>query len=321
MTFAKEIENARFLKLAQSTKTRGGSLLDIRTLKIQPTFKYYNINENNTICSSASKRVTIKNFPAARLCKLTITEINNDDVCLEKKREYTGKKNDGEENVENIKRSLMRSYQTVMEKCRCIGVDRLLTLTFQENITCLKTANVVFKKFIDLMAKKFGRIQYVCVPESQKRGAIHYHLGLNSFYSWSVILACWRLAIKKNNIAGTGGIYINKTAAQGRASSMSRYIAKYILKGIKNAENSDFSIDSIFSSGDKRYYASKNIPAPVKTKIYIKTNNYDILQRNFYSELSNFLYSFLNIEFFFNVVIYEFENWHFQHSKIIEFSY
>jgi uncharacterized protein YueI len=52
-----------------------------------------------------------------------------------------------------------------------------LTLTFRENITDLKQANLKFSQFIKRLNRNAKhQIRYVAVPEFQKRGAVHYHL-------------------------------------------------------------------------------------------------------------------------------------------------
>lgn len=55
-----------------------------------------------------------------------------------------------------------------------------LTLTFAENIKDLTAANREFRKFMKrlghFVAKDQAHVQYVAVPEFQKRGAVHYHL-------------------------------------------------------------------------------------------------------------------------------------------------
>lgn len=54
---------------------------------------------------------------------------------------------------------------------------KFLTLTFKENISSLKSANYEFKKFRHRLEYKFHiKINYLCVPEFQKRGSIHYHV-------------------------------------------------------------------------------------------------------------------------------------------------
>lgn len=53
-----------------------------------------------------------------------------------------------------------------------------LTLTFSD-IVSLDDGNVKFRNFIKQIRKTFPDLMYLCVPEYQKRGSIHYHLLTN----------------------------------------------------------------------------------------------------------------------------------------------
>ena len=57
-----------------------------------------------------------------------------------------------------------------------------ITLTFKENIIDIENANRKFRYFIDTVRRKFDNFKYICVPEFQKRGAVHYHLLTNIPY-------------------------------------------------------------------------------------------------------------------------------------------
>ena len=51
-----------------------------------------------------------------------------------------------------------------------------VTLTFRENITDLTEANRLFKIYIMQLKRMNPDFAYLCVPEFQKRGAVHYHM-------------------------------------------------------------------------------------------------------------------------------------------------
>lgn len=80
------------------------------------------------------------------------------------------------------KKSLKRSATNLKNTVRN-NKDVLITfvtLTFADNITDLNEALNSFKKYISKLRselKKEGKqLYYVCVPEFQKRGAVHYHM-------------------------------------------------------------------------------------------------------------------------------------------------
>lgn len=51
-----------------------------------------------------------------------------------------------------------------------------LTLTFAENVMDIDYANQCFNSWLTLIRRVFPDFAYLCVPEFQKRGAVHYHL-------------------------------------------------------------------------------------------------------------------------------------------------
>ena len=77
----------------------------------------------------------------------------------------------------------------------------LVTLTYRVNITDLNIANKDFNKFVmrlnyTLQKLKRPALKYICRPEFQERGAIHYHLvtNLRSFPFTSDVVREWRAA-------------------------------------------------------------------------------------------------------------------------------
>lgn len=51
-----------------------------------------------------------------------------------------------------------------------------LTLTFAENVKDIDYANKCFNSWLTSIRQFFSDFAYLCVPEFQKRGAVHYHL-------------------------------------------------------------------------------------------------------------------------------------------------
>jgi hypothetical protein len=118
---------------------------------------------------------------------------------------------------------------------------KFLTLTFQENIQNLKEANRFFSKFVQRINYMFRDIlveplQYLCVPEFQKRGAIHYHVILFNFpfvdRVFSKIRTQWKDRFELKTIGQDQGIdrttaymskYISKQQTDGRLYGQKRF--------------------------------------------------------------------------------------------------
>ncbi len=79
--------------------------------------------------------------------------------------------------LKNIMRSKLQCQR--LAKCNSNIWETFITLTFAENLTDIKIANKEFNKFISKIKRVYKNFAYICVPEFQKRGAIHYHLLTN----------------------------------------------------------------------------------------------------------------------------------------------
>ncbi|WP_293781275.1 hypothetical protein [uncultured Oxalicibacterium sp.] len=143
----------------------------------------------------------------------------------------------------------------VRERCKAIGADRLVTLSFRENITDRARA----LKYFDLFRRRLKlcmAFHYVAVMENQKRGAIHFHIAVHGRQNYHLLRSVWQRVVGKNEAGqqmaqvnvrdphrfGFGKTGIHKLAA---------YLAKYCTKEMECRE-----LDQ------KRYFTSRGIPEP-----------------------------------------------------------
>ena len=106
-----------------------------------------------------------------------------------------------------------------------------LTLTFNEDIKDLKTANRIFSEFMQnynyrIFKKKEKILQYITVPEFQPiSGRIHYHcLIFNLPYSnknYDIARDVW----------GHGFIWM-KAVYKGTPNNLAKYMSKYLIKAL-----------------------------------------------------------------------------------------
>lgn len=159
--------------------------------------------------------------------------------------------------IKNILRSKIQLQRLVKSNEKIFKT--FITLTFAENIQDITLANKKFKNWRDTLSKYLKKqkkeFSYVCVPEFQKRGAVHYHLLTN-------------LDIKENSdviIAQKGkkNQYDVKYWKHGFSSvfpmkdvNVVGYITKYMTKDIDNR-----------LWGKRRYLYSLNLRQP--SVIYI----------------------------------------------------
>ena len=138
-----------------------------------------------------------------------------------------------------------------------------LTLTFSENIKDIDYANKCFNCWLTSIRQSFVDFAYLCVPEFQKRGAVHYHL-LTNLDVGSDLLPVQNA--KKN-------MYDVKFWSYGFTSAfdlkladdrfnVSLYVCKYLYKDID---------DRLF--GRKKVMHSRNLQLP-KVAITSRSNVY-----------------------------------------------
>lgn len=151
-----------------------------------------------------------------------------------------------------------------------------ITLTFKENLTHIESANYIFKMFIKrlryYLKSKFSitKLKYICVPEFQKRGAIHFHIlcDIPSFIPYKDLINMWQKSISKNKkiiLQNKGGsLYIKFSNKQKETPErITNYLTKYLTK-----QNSDKRF-----MGKKTYFCSRNLKRPYVQKTLIKKTN------------------------------------------------
>ena len=158
------------------------------------------------------------------------------------------------------------------------GFTSLITLTYRENCTDIKLANRDFSKFIQRLKyvlDKFSypypgfTLKYICKPEFQERGAIHYHFvcNLRSFpfakknvIDWKAqgsLPATWDERynlhdIWKGKIGGKGAADLEQIE-YGMVSVVS-YLTSYMTKG-----------DDVEQfAGRRSYFPSTTLEKPIK---------------------------------------------------------
>jgi hypothetical protein len=165
--------------------------------------------------------------------------------------------------VADLQRSERRARRLVRHRLMGIQADRLLTLTYRENKEDLQGCWKDFHRFRRMMFKTFPNFAYVVVPERQKRGAWHFHLGVKGFYNVGIVRAFWRKAISGDRKADVGNIDITSPRKGGawQRVKLARYLAKYLTK--------DMDVQTMHS---RRFASSHNIQPPTEVEFYVPVN-------------------------------------------------
>lgn len=141
-----------------------------------------------------------------------------------------------------------------------------ITLTFANNITNIDIANKIFNNWCRQIRRTIGDFKYVCVPEFQNRGAVHYHLITNLVVDNDII--------KTQN--GKENQYDVKYWNKGFTSvfildniNVVGYLSKYMTKDIDNR---------LFNK--KRYLYSQNLKHPKEFFLNIENEKDSIIINN-----------------------------------------
>ncbi len=199
------------------------------------------------------------------------------------KNKVVGNKGKGENKKDNFLKSLIRARQNVFDIISCNinnvpdfygnpQLPKFLTLTFKENITDSSTANLEFTNFNKRLSYHLYKtnknvLKYICIPEFQKRGAIHFHvLYFNMPY----------VDFKEiENIWGNGFIFIE--SVKDNIEDYAKYVAKYINKeNSKGEDNFDIYVDKNMLN-QKRYFCSRGLHRPVVLKLAIDNDTYEMI--------------------------------------------
>lgn len=150
--------------------------------------------------------------------------------------------------------SARRARRAVRLRCKSLGLDTLLTLTYRENVQDRARVLRDWKEFVRRLRRVLPSFAYVCVLEKQKRGAIHLHFACKRLprefqregvrvKSYPLILSIWR------SVTGSaGGSFRCSRGKRGRSPlQIAKYISKYIGKAL---EDHEFNSRQYFAGGE-----------------------------------------------------------------------
>lgn len=156
-----------------------------------------------------------------------------------------------------------RAKSQVRKRCKMIGADQMLTLTYRENMQDMERLQADVKAFVNRI-RALGPFEYVLAVEEQDRGALHVHMACQAFPAWmknadgvkvksyNLIRSIWRSVVGRDN----GNVDLTKPRSNG-AHRIACYISKYVAKTFE---------DAVFNA--KSYWCSRGIPKPKIVKLW-----------------------------------------------------
>lgn len=167
------------------------------------------------------------------------------------------KRGESDKRAKNQQDSAKRAKQAIRHRCKAIGADRMLTLTYRDNVTDVGLVKIHWDAFRRRMAK-LKQFHYVAVLEKQERGAYHIHCAVRGRQVYQLVRSIWQSVVGNSEDGKTGGqINVRDPHKFGFGKTghhkLASYIAKYVAKDVEDHE-----------LNKKRYWSSKGIVVPEK---------------------------------------------------------
>ena len=192
------------------------------------------------------------------------------------------KVNNSNDNIEqkNIMRSKLQCQR--LAKANANIWKTFITLTIAENLTDINKANRRFRYFIDKIQRIYKDFKYICIPEFQKRGAVHYHLLTNINIDDERFIYKQVDKEKFKHIKYWNDGFTKVDNLEKDIKKIIGYISKYMTKDIDNR-----------LYNHRRYFYSRNLIKPTinylnlnepkHLEYYLKTlNNKSLIYNNSY---------------------------------------
>lgn len=197
-----------------------------------------------------------RQFPDGQreLCVTKSTRVKQNGPLAMPKRARRG---ESEKRKENNEDSAKRAKQAVRLRCKTIAADRMITLTYRENMQDEER----LKRDWDSFRRRMGRhkqFDYVATVEEQERGAYHIHVAVRGRQSYQLVRSIWQRIVGTDDAGRQmGQINVRDPHKFGFGKNGQHKLASYISKYITKDQDSH-------ELNKKRYWSSKGIPVPEK---------------------------------------------------------
>jgi len=168
---------------------------------------------------------------------------------------------------DNVARSGVFFRRLVASQSEGDQPSYMLTLTYAENMGDIRTGWRDFRNFTNALRGRYGMgFRYICVPEFQERGAVHFHNVVWGFPEG--VLKGERRDRSLAKAWGNGYIFIKKTYGD---IGLGWYLSKYLGKARKDKR----------LAHQKAYSASRNCKRPIEisgdSPIWVKLDDLGIV--------------------------------------------
>lgn len=186
------------------------------------------------------------------------TENHSDSIPV-----YSSEKFESENNVDDIiddkflekMRAIWKIRTKIKDYVLCNDFDCFWTITFGEDRYDYDIAFHKMSKWLEKMRKKYGKFDYIIIPELHKDGAIHFHGVTGKFKGQLVYSGVKHKKVKVYNCPDWEHGFTTITKMRDK-EKCANYVTKYFTKDMQN---------SIVGKGKKKYWSSRGLRLPVVT--------------------------------------------------------
>jgi len=200
-------------------------------------------------------------FPDGQ-CEVSVTKERH-FVGPADKRKPASKRGESENREANDDDAGRRAKKNVRMCCKTIGADRMVTLTYRENMVDREQALKHWKAFCRRIGKH-KEFHYVAVIEEQQRGALHFHVAVRGRQNYVLLRSVWQRVLGLGpNGEQMGQVNVRDPHKFGfgvnGAHKLASYIAKYCSKEMQCR-----GLDQ------KRYFRSRGVVLPEVDTVRLK---------------------------------------------------
>ena len=164
---------------------------------------------------------------------------------------YSGEKTEEEKEYEKLK-NLWRIKTKIKDYILSNDFNYFWTLTFKDDRYDYDLAFKKMGKWLEKMRKKYGKFDYIMIPELHKDGAIHFHGVTGGLNALIVESGVKHKGAKVHNCLEWEYGFTTLTKIRSREKTAS-YVTKYVTKEMQN---------SIVEKGKKKYWCSRGLRKP-----------------------------------------------------------
>ena len=150
-----------------------------------------------------------------------------------------------EKRLDNIDRAARRAKSEVRRRCKAMGLDSMLTLTYRANQKDEALCKRHMEAFVKRVRKLIPQFRYVAAFERQDRGAWHVHMAVHRVQShfmdrgvrvksFDLLRSIWRSVV--GELGGNVDVQNKRKSARKTVAQLAAYLSKYMTKAYAEGE-------------------------------------------------------------------------------------